>query len=153
MPNFTAEIGQLRLTRLAIEIPRSYRVKPRTTAITPYAHYRQNVSYYVPAYGLWAYASGGADHQWKTVDGAGFYFEFFIVEKDPPGVEFASVAVYPAIEIEFSTTAGHNYQVQVSVDLKGWIDLGEVFTGTGQTTARFIQARDVARFVRVAKVQ
>jgi hypothetical protein len=58
--------------------------------------------------------------------------------------------VYPAVELEFATETFRQYQLQGSVNLAGWGDLGPAFEGTGEKVTRFISARESGqRFFRL----
>lgn len=51
------------------------------------------------------------------------------------------LTAYFAVELEFYTLSGKNYQLQQSTDLQTWTDVGAVFAGTGNLASRFVSTR------------
>jgi photosystem II stability/assembly factor-like uncharacterized protein len=60
------------------------------------------------------------------------------------------VKIYTAVELEFNTRVGHDYQVESSSNLTDWSDYGDPIPGDGQTQYRLYSTRDQNhRFYRV----
>jgi concanavalin A-like lectin/glucanase superfamily protein len=58
--------------------------------------------------------------------------------------------VYPAVELEFATETFRQYQLQGSVDLADWMNMGAAFEGTGDKHIQFVSTRESGqRFFRL----
>ena len=63
------------------------------------------------------------------------------------------VSTYPAVELEFPSQLNRHYQVQGSMDLLVWQDVGPLIDGTGQLMHPFITTRETDyRFYRATEL-
>ena len=67
------------------------------------------------------------------------------------GLNAQQLRVYPAAELEFATETFRQYQLQGSVDLAGWMNVGSPFAGTGEKITRFITTRESGLTRRVSR--
>ncbi|MCP5528140.1 MAG: right-handed parallel beta-helix repeat-containing protein [Verrucomicrobiales bacterium] len=54
------------------------------------------------------------------------------------------------VQIQWPTKSGRMYQLQGSVDLESWSDIGDPVEGDGQPAAQFLESSGVQRFYRLA---
>ena len=66
------------------------------------------------------------------------------------GAKAQQLSVYPAVELEFATESFRQYQLQGSVNLADWLDVGSAFEGTGNKHSEFLSTRaNGQRFFRL----
>jgi hypothetical protein len=65
----------------------------------------------------------------------------------------SALRIHKAIEVEFDTNVGSNYQLQVSGDAHLWSDLGNPIVGDGLTRSIFERQTSMRRFYRVKTIE
>ncbi len=63
-----------------------------------------------------------------------------------------ALTIYPAVDVEFATLIGVNYQLEVSSDLLNWQPHGAVLAGDGVRQNRLIRATEGSRYWRLRVV-
>src|SRR6185436_17326952 len=77
------------------------------------------------------------------IAGPGSNSDVFLAQAfNPTNQPDRSLAIYNAAELEFPTHVGERYQLQSSIDLVNWTNLGSIIKGNGQPYATFQQTRD-----------
>jgi hypothetical protein len=64
-----------------------------------------------------------------------------------------SLAVFPAVDVEFYTLNGVKYQLEVSTDMAAWTAQGGVVVGNGGSQNHLVRAGKATQFWRLKVVQ
>ncbi len=64
----------------------------------------------------------------------------------------SALEILDAVELSFSTVPDMLYQLQVSVDMKTWLDIGDVYIGDGNRHSHFERRQKTKKFYRILEI-
>lgn len=67
------------------------------------------------------------------------------------GTSAQTLAIRPAVELEFATATDKGYRIESSADLTSWTSVLDVVPGPGTPTRHLVPAADSSRFFRVSE--